>query len=110
MDFVDNTAAEYSADRGKPHQGQMRELVASRFDALDALRVYPAAERITSTDNEWADGLSRGEERVVDVLRFAHAAGLRTQRLQPHPQCGATRRGSCTSLYEQETSWLALTH
>jgi len=92
VDFIDNTAAEYSADRGKPHQGQMRELVASRFDALDRLRVYPAAERITSTDNEWADGLSRGEERVADVLRFAHAAGLRTHRLQPHPVWRDTSR------------------
>ena len=34
-------------------------------------------ERITSIDNEWADALSRGEERVQDVLRMARALGLK---------------------------------
>ena len=43
-------------------------------------------ERITSIDNEWADALSRGEERVQDVLRMARALGLRTHRLQPAPE------------------------
>ena len=83
LDFVDNTAAEYSADRGKPRQASMRALVQQRFDALDASGVFSAVERITSLDNDWADALSRGEERAQDVVRWARAAGLRPKRLWP---------------------------
>ena len=86
LDFVDNTAAEYSADRGKPSAAGMQELVRRRFTALDELGVYSSVERITSVDNEWADALSRGEERVQDVLRMARSLGLLTQRLQPAPE------------------------
>jgi hypothetical protein len=86
LDFVDNTAAEYSADRGTPRAAGMQELVRRRFAALDELEVYSSVERITSIDNEWADALSRGEERVQDVLRMARALGLRTHRLQPAPE------------------------
>jgi len=85
VDFVDNTAAEYAADRGKPSQAAMRELVRARFDTLDAMHVFSAVERVTSSDNEWADALSRGPARIDDVLRFAHAVGLRVMRLQPAP-------------------------
>ena len=83
LDFVDNTAAEYSADRGTAHAAGMQELVRRRFDALDELGIYTAVERITSVDNEWADALSRGEERMHDVLRMARALGWTTQRLYP---------------------------
>ena len=83
LDFVDNTAAEYSADRGTAHAAGMQELVRRRFDALDAMGVYSAVERITSVDNEWADALSRGEERVQDVLRMARALGWTPHRLYP---------------------------
>ena len=86
LDFVDNTAAEYSADRGTPRAAGMQEFVRRRFVALDELEVYSSVERITSVDNEWADALSRGEERVQDVLRMARALGLRTHRLQPAPE------------------------
>ena len=86
VDFVDNTAAEYSADRGKPSAAAMQELVQRRFDALDALDVFSAVERITSADNEWADALSRGAVRVSDVTRMARASGLRVQQLQPGPE------------------------
>ena len=84
LDFVDNTAAEYSADRGTGHAAGMQELVRRRFDALDALRVFSAVDRITSADNEWADALSRGEERMRDVLRMARALGWSPHRLYPH--------------------------
>ena len=85
LDFVDNTAAEFSADRGTAHAPGMQELVRRRFDALDDLGVYSAVERITSVDNEWADALSRGEERVQDVLRMVRALGLVARRLEPAP-------------------------
>ena len=84
LDFVDNTAAEYSADRGSPHAPAMRELVRRRFDALDALGIFSSVDRITSVDNEWADALSRGEERVQDVLRIVRALGWLPRRLYPH--------------------------
>ena len=84
LDFVDNTAAEYSADRGTGHAAGMQELVRRRFDALDALGVFSAVDRITSADNEWADALSRGEERMHDVLRMARALGWSPHRLYPH--------------------------
>ena len=63
----------------------MQELVRRRFDALDALGVFSAVERITSVDNEWADALSRGEERRQDVLRMVLALGLTPHRLTPAP-------------------------
>ena len=85
LDFVDNTAAEFSADRGSARAPGMQELVRRRFDALDQIGVYSAVERIVSADNEWADALSRGEERVRDVLRMVRALGLIDQRLQPSP-------------------------
>ena len=85
LDFVDNTAAEYSADRGSAHAPGMQELVRRRFDALDSLGVFSAVERITSVDNEWADALSRGEERMQDVLRMVSALGLTPHRLTPAP-------------------------
>ena len=84
LDFVDNTAAEYSADRGSARVPGMQELVRRRFDALDRLGVYSMVERITSVDNDWADALSRGEERMHDVLRMARALGWATRRLYPH--------------------------
>ena len=83
LDFVDNTAAEYSSDRGRPHQADMQQLVRQRFDALDDAGVFSAVERIASVDNDWADGLSRGEERVLDVLRMIRASGLKAVRLEP---------------------------
>ena len=62
----------------------MRELVRRRFDALDALGIFSSVDRITSVDNEWADALSRGEERVQDVLRIVRALGWLPRRLYPH--------------------------
>ena len=83
LDFVDNTAAEFSADRGSGRAPGMRELVRRRFDELDSLGVYSAVRRITSADNDWADALSRGEDRVQDVLRMARALGWSPRRLSP---------------------------
>ena len=83
LDFVDNTAAEYSADRGRPGAPALQELVRRRFTALDDLGVYSSVVRITSEDNEWADALSRGPARVADVLRMARALGMPTLELKP---------------------------
>ena len=86
LDFVDNTAAEHSANRGKPSAPAMQDLVASRFDALDAANVFSSVERITSAANDWADGLSRGSERAQEVIRMAEAAGLSAVQLFPLPE------------------------
>ena len=85
VDFVDNTAAEYSADRGRPGAPALQELVKRRFSALDDLGVYSSVVRITSVDNDWADALSRGPARVADVLRMARALGMPTLELKPAP-------------------------
>lgn len=75
LDFVDNTAAEYSADRGTPRAAGMQEFVRRRFVALDELEVYSSVERITSIDNEWAErALAR---RGARAGRAAHGAGAR---------------------------------
>lgn len=83
FEFTDNTAAEHSAERGKPKAARLGELVKRRYDALFAMGVAASAERVASVDNDVADGLSRGGTKLADALRTAAAAGYRVQRLQP---------------------------
>ena len=83
FEFRDNTAAEHSAERGKPRAAKLGELVRQRYDALYSLGVSATAERVASVDNDVADGLSRGGAKLADALRTAAAAGYRVRRLQP---------------------------
>ena len=80
-EHTDNTAAESVADRGKPKTGPMHSLTADRY--LEYLRgeVYSAVSRITSVDNDIADGLSRGGTMLQDALRMAAESGLQIRRL-----------------------------
>ena len=43
--------------------------------------VYSAVSRITSVDNDIADGLSRGGTMLQDALRMAAESGLQIRRL-----------------------------
>ena len=86
LEFTDNTSAEYAMDRGKPKAPRLGELVTRRYDALYAANVFGAAERIASEDNDIADGLSRGGDKLADALRMAAAANLPLQRLDPHEE------------------------
>ena len=64
MEFTDNTAAEHSAERGRPYTERMHTLVSERFHELARLGVHSSVERVASVDNDVADGLSRGGEKL----------------------------------------------
>jgi hypothetical protein len=76
VEFTDNTAAEHSAERGRPHAERMSALVRDRYHRLEALGIHSSVERIASVDNDVADGLSRGGEKRRDAMRIAAAAQL----------------------------------
>jgi len=44
--------------------------------------ISSACERVTSVDNDIADGLSRGGEQLADALRMAAASQLQLVRLE----------------------------
>ena len=79
LGFTDNTSAEFTAERGRTSSDPMHELLVERYRLLQELDVHAATERVTSSDNELADWLSRGD--VQEVLRVVHGAGLKSQRL-----------------------------
>ena len=83
LEFTDNTSAEHSVERGKPKSERLGELVRERYEAMKELSVIASATRVTSADNDIADGLSRGGEKLTDALRMAAAAGMPVRRLRP---------------------------
>ena len=85
-EFVDNEAAEFVADRGKPRAPAMEDLLGRRYEAFWERGIFAAASRIASVDNDIADGLSRGGERLEDALRIAAASGMPTLKLEPQPR------------------------
>jgi len=85
LEFTDNEAAEFATDRGKLRAPGMHELVRRRNDEFVRLGVVAASTRVTSIDNDVADGLSRGGEQLQDALRIAKEAGLPLLRLQVPP-------------------------
>lgn len=80
LQFTDNTAAEHSSERGRPHERRMQMLIARGYGELLARGVYSHTERVASVDNDIADGLSRGGTHLVGALQMARGAGLRTER------------------------------
>ena len=85
LEFTDNEAAEFATDRGKSRAPGMHELVRQGNDDLLRLGVTAASTRVSSVDNDVADGLSGGGERLQDALRIAREAGLPLLRLQVPP-------------------------
>jgi len=85
MEFTDNTAAEHSAERGRPHTARMHALVSGRYLWLQSRGVYSSVERVASVDNDVADGLSRGGSKLADALRIAQGSGLPLKRLFVSP-------------------------
>ena len=85
-EFTDNTSAEHSVERGKPRAFGLSELIQRRYDALLLERVFGAAERIATEDNDVADGLSRGGDQLADSLRIPAALGYELLRLEPDPE------------------------
>ena len=80
-EFTDNTAAEHSANNGTGHTERMAYLIRERFDYLVSKDIASAVVRITSIDNDLADGLSRGGLFLSDALRLAAASGRRIRRI-----------------------------
>lgn len=85
-EHTDNTAAELVADRGKPATREMQVLTERRFERLRKEGAFAASFRIASIDNDIADGLSRGGEKLQDAIRMAVQAGLKVRRLLPDAQ------------------------
>jgi len=85
LEFTDNEAAEFATDRGKSRSPGMHELVRRRNDEVVRLGIVAASTRVTSIDNDVADGLSRGGEQLQDALRIAREAGLPLLRLEVPP-------------------------
>ena len=83
FEFTDNRAAELSAEFGRPHAPAMQELIKLAYVELRALNIYSSMLRIASVDNDIADGLSRGGEKLADALRIASSTGVRMRRLAP---------------------------
>ena len=81
MEFTDNTAAEHSAERGKPHTERLSALVRERYHRLVELGVHSSVERVASVDNDVADGLSRGGAKLADALRIVASSGYPLERL-----------------------------
>ena len=86
IEFTDNTSAEHAADKGKPRATRLGELVARRYEALLSVNVFGTTERVASSDNDLADGLSRGGEQLADALRMAAATLMPVIRLEAHEE------------------------
>ena len=82
-EHVDNMAAEAVADRGRAKTHEMQVLTTRRFERLQREEAFSATFRITSVDNDIADGLSRGGSKLADAIRMAAQTGLTVIRLEP---------------------------
>ena len=58
-EFTDNTCAEWSAHSGTPRSEKMQEVMARRVAELVLRKVHTQVARVATTENVWADLLSR---------------------------------------------------
>ena len=84
-EFTDNTATEHSSERGKPTEWRMHRIVQRRYEENRARGVFTHTDRITSVDNDVADGLSRGGSGCESALRMMASLGLDLCRVQVEP-------------------------
>ena len=84
-EHTDNTAAEHVAERGRPQTYEMHELTQHRYQRMVRESFNTATLRITSEDNDVADGLSRGGAKLASALIMAVRAGLAVERLAIDP-------------------------
>lgn len=78
-EFTDNSAAEGAARRLSPSTAPMQRLVERRVELLRARGAFSAVARVATSENKWADLLSRkGGEK--EFLQQAASLGLRAQR------------------------------
>ena len=90
-EHVDNTAAECVSDKGRPHTQEMHLLTQDRYERMREAGIYAASFRVASVENDVADGLSRGGDKMADALRMAVQAGLVVRRLKPDPRASDLR-------------------
>ena len=81
QEFCDNSAAESVAERGRAHTPEFAAMTRVRYETLLEMGVYSTVGRITTHDNDVADGLSRGDRLLEEALRMAFNADLVVRRL-----------------------------
>ena len=84
LSFTDNTGAEWAARRESPSAMLMQHMTAARSAFLRARNLYARACRVTSSDNVWADDLSR--QRFLKVKAEAESMGLHVVELTIPPE------------------------
>ena len=83
LGFSDNSGAEWSMRRETPAAELMQRVSARRSAYLQQHGLYSRVSRVATSENHWADWLSR--QRVAEVLREAAALGLAVVHLQVPP-------------------------
>ena len=84
-EHTDNSSAEHVAERGRPSTYEMHELTQHRYERLSREGLFSATTRITSIDNDVADWLSRGGQKLMAAIKLAARAGLSVRRLAIDP-------------------------
>ena len=80
LTFIDNTCAEFVAERGRTHSEGINQLNQRRHSVLLAEGISQMTERVASIFNDVADLLSRGD--IKEALRHPREAGLKVIRLK----------------------------
>ena len=83
LEFSDNSGTEWSMRRETPSAMYMQAISARRSAFLQQRGLFSRVCRVASSDNRWADWLSR--QRVRDVIREAGALGLTVVELTVPP-------------------------
>ena len=79
LEFSDNTGTEWSMRRETPSTVGMQTVAQRRSTFLQSRGLFSRVARVTSSDNKWADWLSR--QGLYRVLSEASMLGLRVERL-----------------------------
>lgn len=79
LEFSDNTGTEWSMRRETPSTVGMQTVAQRRSNFLQSRGLFSRVARVTSSDNKWADWLSR--QGLDRVLSEASMLGLRVERL-----------------------------
>ena len=80
-EHTDNSSAEHVAERRRPSTFEIHELTQHRYERLSREGLFSATTRITSIDNDVADWLSRGGQKLMAAIKLAARAGLSVRRL-----------------------------
>ena len=83
LGFTDNTGTEWAARRETPHSALLQRIIAHRSEVFQSLGVFTRSARVSTSDNRWADALSR--QRFGSVRAEAEALGLRVVELVVPP-------------------------